>query len=244
MPGTSAAPATAGPGTMSTAMARHDCSARGTAGARLRRRAAIALAALALAWPPASALGTGERALIEALQGGGYVIYFRHAQTDWSQHDDVRGPGDWTSCDPERMRQLSREGRETARAVGAAMRRLDIPVDAVHASEYCRCVQTAALLDVGPVRTTRDILNARAAEYVGGREALARSARRRLATPPPGGSNTVLVAHGNVFLMVAGARPPEGGAAVVRPEGDGRFTLVGILPAATWIATAADAAPQ
>lgn len=175
-----------------------------------------------------------------ALQGGGHVIYFRHARTDWSQHDDVRGAGDWTSCDPARMRQLSAEGRATARAVGEAMRRLAIPVGAVHASEYCRCVQTAELLDVGPVETTRDILNARAAGYIGGRDALARSARRRLSSVPPGGSNTVLVAHGNVFLLVAGERPPEGGAAVVRPEGDGDFTLLGILPAEAWIALAGD----
>lgn len=220
-------------------MASRDTSARASAGARLRRRAAIALAALAVAWPPAPALGLGERGLIDALQGGGYVIYFRHAQTDWSQHDDVRGPGDWTSCDPERMRQLSGKGRETARAVGAAMRRLGIPVGAVYASEYCRCVQTAALLDVGPVQTTRDLLNARAAEYVGGRGALARSARRRLGTVPADGTNTVLVAHGNVFVLVAGERPPEGGAAVVRPEGDGAFSLAGILPAEAWTAAAA-----
>lgn len=212
-----------------------DRNARRPAGGRARRRAALALAALAAAWAPAPGLALGEGELVAALQDGGHVLYFRHAETDWSRHDDVRAAGDWTSCDPERMRQLSDEGRETARAVGAAMRRLDIPVGAVYASEYCRCVQTAELLDLGPVETTRDILNARAAEYVGGRESLARSARQRLGRVPQDGSNTVLVAHGNVFLLVAGERPPEGGAAVVRPEGDGRFTVLGILAAEAWM---------
>ena len=29
------------------------------------------------------------KALVEALQDGGYNIYFRHAPTDWGQHDRV-----------------------------------------------------------------------------------------------------------------------------------------------------------
>ena len=192
----------------------------------------------------APAAAAERDALIEALRGGGYVLYFRHAQTDWSLQDQVDGEASWTSCDPARMRQLSDEGRTTAAAVGAAMGRLDIPVAGVYASEYCRCVQTAELLGLGPVEKTRDIVNERVAQYVGGREALAATARMRLSTPPPAGSNVVLVAHGNVFLRVAGSRPPEGGSAVVRPRGDGRFDLVGTLTARDWIEAAQEAAGQ
>lgn len=220
----------AGPGT-TTALRGGRCAWRG-AGAAL-----IALGMLFGAVGPSAA--AEARALVRDLRDGGHVIYFRHAQTDWSQHDDVRAAGDWTSCDPARMRQLSDEGRRTAAAVGDAMRALEIPVGAVHASEYCRCVETAELLDLGPVETTRDILNARAAEYVGGRDALRASARRRLGAPPPDGTNTVLVAHGNVFLLAAGERPPEGGAVVVRPRGDGRFAVRGTVTAAQWIELAA-----
>lgn len=181
-----------------------------------------------------------EHELVQALNDGGYVIYFRHAPTDWSQHDDVRADGDWTSCEPDRMRQLSDEGRQIAREVGRAIRRLGIPVGSVHSSPYCRCVRTAELLDLGPLETTRDLLNARAAEYVGGRDALRTSARRRLGAPPAEGTNTVLVAHGNVFLLAAGKRPPEAGAAIVRPRGNGEFEFLGTVTAETWIALAAD----
>ncbi len=65
-----------------------------------------------------------DEALITALRGGGYNIYFRHAPTDWSQNDHVAAKGDWTSCDPARMRQLSAEGRTIAQRIGAAIRRL------------------------------------------------------------------------------------------------------------------------
>lgn len=214
------------------------------AGAAPRRRAGtrpsavaavLAVALAGLGGMPRAPAATDTGALVERLRDGGHVLYFRHASTDWSTSDNVRAEGDWTSCDPDRMRQLSQEGRDNARAVGAAMRRLGIPVSAVHASPYCRCVQTAELLDLGPVETTRDVLNARAAEYVGGREALRASARRRLGTPPPAGTNTVIVAHGNVFLLAAGERPPEGGAVVVRPGGEDGFEVLGTITAAEWI---------
>ena len=90
-------------------------------------------------------------ALVEALRKGGYTIYFRHAETDWSNDDNVGGMGDWTSCDPGRMRQLSAKGRETARRIGAAIRKLGIPVGRVRSSEYCRHAETARRVGVGVV---------------------------------------------------------------------------------------------
>ena len=200
----------------------------------------LTLALLLSAGPPRIAGAADPAELVAALAGGGYVLYFRHAATDWSKHDQVDSEDAMASCDGRRMRQLSDPGRDSARAVGEAMGALNIPVAAVWSSEYCRCVQTAELMDLGPpVKITRDILNARSARYVGGRAALADSARRRLATPPPAGSNTVLVAHGNVFLMVGGRRPPEGGAVVVAPQGDRSFRIVGTLTARQWIELAA-----
>ena len=55
--------------------------------------------------------GLEDLALMESLRKGGFYIYFRHAATDWSQNDQVSKAGDWTSCDPGKMRQLSEAGR-------------------------------------------------------------------------------------------------------------------------------------
>ena len=64
--------------------------------------------------------------LIAALRKGGHILYFRHAQTNWSQYDQIRQAGDWLSCDPAEIRQLSDEGRDTARGVGV---RTEKPVE-------------------------------------------------------------------------------------------------------------------
>lgn len=195
----------------------------------LRRLAALAV--LVLLPPSAHAV---EAALIDALRAGGYVLYFRHAQTDWTQSDNTTGAG-WSSCAPSRMRQLSDAGRETARQVGEAMRRLKIPVGQVLASEFCRTQETAQLLGVGEVAVTRALINETHAEHAGGTDALREAARRLMATPPPQGKNTVLVAHGNVFMLVSDRRPAEAGAAVLKPDGRGGFQVIAHVGPEEWI---------
>ncbi|HSD00278.1 MAG TPA: histidine phosphatase family protein, partial [Casimicrobiaceae bacterium] len=76
--------------------------------------AALACAQQPLAGPP----------LRDALLAGGYVIYFRHAATDFGQNDD-RMSG-YEDC--AQQRNLTERGRSDARAIGAAIRRLRIPI--------------------------------------------------------------------------------------------------------------------
>lgn len=175
-----------------------------------------------------------EAPLIEELRAGGYNLYFRHTATDWSRHDQVREAGDWTSCDPSRMRQLSQEGQAAARAIGEAIRALRIPVGKVLSSPYCRTVQTARLMDLGPIETTNDVMNLRVADYFGGRDVIVAAARARLATPPDAGTNTVIVAHGNVAREATPVYPGEGEGVVFEPDGQGGFRYVGRLAPSDW----------
>jgi broad specificity phosphatase PhoE len=172
--------------------------------------------------------------LVEALRAGGYHIYFRHVATDWSQSDQVVKAGDWTSCEPDEIRQLADRGRQVARAIGNAIRALAIPVSRVVASPYCRTVETASLMRLGDVTTTTDIINTRVAAYFGGTDAIAARTRQRLSTPPPAGTNTVLVAHGNVLRAATGVYPQEAEAIVFRPQGNGSYSVVARLSLSGW----------
>ncbi|MCG8545255.1 MAG: histidine phosphatase family protein [Alphaproteobacteria bacterium] len=185
---------------------------------------------------PAAAQQLTDGALIEALRRGGYNIYFRHAETDWSDGDQVEHAGDWTSCDTAKMRQLSDMGRATARRLGNAIRALGIPVGKVLSSEYCRAVETARLMRLGPVETTRDIMNMRAADLVGGREAVIRRAQRVLSTRPPAGANVIIVGHGNLMRAATDAYPQEGGSGIYAPspQSDRGFELVSRLSSEDW----------
>jgi len=179
-------------------------------------------------------------ALVTALREGGYNIYFRHAATDWSQNDQVAKEGDWESCDPGRMRQLSEAGRKTSGAIGDAFRALQIPVGQVFASPYCRTIETARYMRLGPVETTTDIMNMRVAEYFGGPSAIAERTRRRLAMHPRAGTNTVLAAHGNVLVTATDVYPQETEAIVFRPEDNGGYSFVARISPQQWASLVAE----
>jgi len=175
-----------------------------------------------------------DMALVRALRTGGFNIYFRHVATDWSQSDDVRRVDDWRSCDPLRMRQLSSAGRATARAIGEAMRQLDIPVDEVLASPYCRTVETAELMGLGKVIESMQVMNLRSADYVGGRASVVASAQALLASAPGAAVNRVIIAHGNVAREATPAYPGEGEALVFEPDVAGGFVLRGRIAVGDW----------
>jgi phosphohistidine phosphatase SixA len=175
-----------------------------------------------------------DMALVKALRAGGYNIYFRHVSTDWSQSDDVRKVDDWRSCDPLRMRQLSAAGQAAATAIGVAIRQLDVPVDEVLASPYCRTVETAKLMDLGMVVESVQVMNLRSADYFGGRASVVASAQALLASSPGPALNRVIVAHGNVASAATPAYPAEGEALVFEPDAAGGFVLRGRITPEEW----------
>jgi hypothetical protein len=174
-----------------------------------------------------------DAALVAALRGGGHNLYFRHVATDWSLSDQVQVADDWRSCDATRMRQLSEQGRAAARAIGRALRRLEVPVGEVLASPYCRTVETARLMQLGDVVETMQVMNLRSAGYVGGRASVIASAQALLASVPARG-NRVIVAHGNVAREATPVYPAEGEALVFAPDAGGGFILRGRITVDDW----------
>jgi broad specificity phosphatase PhoE len=203
----------------------------------MRRRLLMALIGLlpglALAADPPTDIANAQppQRLIEALRGGGHVIFIRHAATQREGADQVSAVmGD---CATQRM--LSEEGWRQARALGAAFRRLNIPVGEVISSEYCRAWQTA---DLAFGRYTRNAaLNFEPAEdYTAAQLAAMRDrVRPLLAAVPPAGRNTVLVGHDDPFEAATGVYPePMGVTWVIRPGGPGGFTLLGQIRPGDW----------
>jgi len=134
---------------------------------------------------------------------GGYVLYFRHAATDFSQNDERMKS--YEDCADQR--NLIDRGRSDARAIGAAIRELRIPVERVLASPFCRTVEYGAAC----LRARRENAgSARRSERSAGSERYA-ALRKILATPVRAGSNLAVVSHGNPFYSVAGPPLPRRG---------------------------------
>ncbi|HET9042571.1 MAG TPA: histidine phosphatase family protein [Burkholderiales bacterium] len=191
--------------------------------------AACALALVALLAPSGAAAKQPTPAeAVALLRGGGFILYFRHAATDFGQND-----AQMTSFeDCSTQRNLTDRGRDDARALGAAIRALAIPIGQVRASPYCRTVETATLA-FGRAEKTQAVRGGPAQPDTPDRYA---ALRKLLAQPPSRGVNDVIVSHGNPFVALAG--PPylaEGEAAVVAPEKDG-FRVVARIKVDEWAA--------
>lgn len=170
---------------------------------------------------PLRALPAAE--LLQALRGGGYILYFRHTATDFSKSDSAMTSFE----DCASQRNLTEPGRGQAKAIGEKIRALAIPVGRVIASPYCRTLETGMLI-FGRAEKNNDVRGGPGTadspeRYAGLRELLSRS--------PPAGTNLAISSHGNPFHAVAG--PPylaEGEAAVVRPLGSDFEILARIRP--------------
>lgn len=173
-------------------------------------------------------------ALVQALREGGYVLYLRHASTDFGQNDDAMT--DYANC--AQQRNLTDAGRAEARAIGKAMKELRIPVGPILASPYCRTRESAELTFGTP--TVSQAVRAGPASDDGGQRYAA--LRALMTTPVAKGSNLAIASHGNPFRAVAGTPYlQEGEIAVVRPLGNGEFRVVARIVKTDWPALVAQA---
>ncbi len=82
----------------------------------------------------------------DALSEPGAVAIMRHALAPGGGD-----PANFDIADCTTQRNLDDRGRDQARAIGAALRDRGFTFDRVLTSQWCRCRDTATLLDVGPV---------------------------------------------------------------------------------------------
>jgi phosphohistidine phosphatase SixA len=187
---------------------------------RLRHTGLTAATIVLLALPPI-ARADAEADLWAALQSGGHVALVRHALAPGTSD-----PAGFRVDDCTTQRNLSAEGREQARALGARFRANGVTRVAIYSSQWCRCLETARLLDLGPV-TPFAGLNSFFADR--SRHAPQSAEVRALIRARAGGPSLVLVTHQLNINALTGVFPGSGEIVVLRPVGDD-LQVVGRIP--------------
>lgn len=82
----------------------------------------------------------------------GYVLLLRHALAP-----GVGDPANFTLGDCSTQRNLSGEGRQDAREIGDWIKRLNIKINRIESSRWCRARETAELLGLGRVRANKNL---------------------------------------------------------------------------------------
>ncbi len=167
--------------------------------------------------------------LIKTIRQGGYVLYLRHAASNRKQIDI-----DTVNLDDcSKQRNLSDKGRQQAKAIGKAIKSLNIPIGDVTTSPYCRCVDTAQLAFGRSIKSDdlRFTISANESET----RRLSDALKNLLSSVPKTGTNTVIVAHTGNLKEAANVWPkPEGVLHVFKPLGKNRFEHLGKITPNQW----------
>jgi phosphohistidine phosphatase SixA len=190
----------------------------------IRLTALAALLAAALALPQPAAAQDAEEAWA-ALKQPGTVAIMRHALAPGGGD-----PANFDLGDCATQRNLNDAGRDQARRIGRAFRDQGIQVDRVLTSQWCRCRDTAELLDLAPVedfpalnsffqdRSTRDQQTEAVRDFL--REA-------------PNDEKLVLVTHQVNITALTDVFPSSGEVVVIEVANDGAVEVRGtvLIPA-------------
>ncbi|MBI1347093.1 histidine phosphatase family protein [bacterium] len=172
--------------------------------------------------------------VVPAVQKGGYVLFLRHPQSNPDQADT--DPLNLDNVNAQR--HLTDAGREQAKALGLALKKLKVPVGKVLASKFHRTQETAKLLDLGEVETSVDVTEGGLVVSPKENQRRAAALRKLLGTTPLEGKNVVIVSHKPNLQDAAGKEfgdLGEGELVVFQPLGDGKFKLVArVHPSAMW----------
>jgi broad specificity phosphatase PhoE len=185
-------------------------------------RTLLILALMAISWPfPARAddpvLPLGE------LAKPGRLLMLRHAHAP-----GFGDPPNFLVGDCSTQRNLDASGRAQARQLGTRLRALGLSNARIFSSQWCRALETARLLELGPVESL-PALNS----FFGrpdDRERTLDALRAFLTALPVDGQPVILVTHQVVVNAFTEATPPSGGGSVFQLNGTETPVWLGVIP--------------
>ena len=186
-------------------------------------RVAPCVLAISLIITPGLAAADSKEAWA-ALVKGGHVAVIRHGNAPPGYGGDPPG---FKIDDCKTQRNLDELGRDQARALGEAFRNHGVRVDRILSSPWCRCLETARLMAVGPVETswalvpdTEPSVRVRLLEL------------KEIVSAWRGPGTLVLVTHAVTVRALMGFLPIQGETVVLKPgSGNASADLVGLIAA-------------
>lgn len=153
-----------------------------------------------------------------------YVVLLRHAIAP-----GTGDPANFQLGDCATQRNLSAAGRSQAQQIGAAFRQQGISVVQVLSSEWCRCLETAELMAVGPVEPYGPLNSFFRDRSTAAQQTV--QVQDYLRNQPNQGV-MVMVTHQVNITALTEVAPGSGQAVVMALDDAGKLTQVGLLDAA------------
>ena len=179
-------------------------------------------------------------ALATELQRGGHVIVVRHGATHANQADlaplNPEGPG--------LQRQLNDKGRDAAKAFGAALKAIGVPVGKTYTSRFNRAFETALLAGLADAEKSTDFTETGMVASPNENARRVAVLKKLVETPPTAGTTVIVVTHKPNIMETFGKdwfEVREGEATIFRPQQGGGTVLVARVLIEEWPSIAATA---
>jgi broad specificity phosphatase PhoE len=160
--------------------------------------------------------------MIERMKAGGHILMIRHALAP-----GTGDPANFRIGDCSSQRNLDDRGREQARSIGKFLRSEGIVSARVYSSQWCRCLETAELIDLGPVAEL-PALNS-FYEMTQDREPNLKALRKFIAEQPSGGALVILVTHLVTISAITDVGVSSGEGVLLKLNKDAPYEIVGRL---------------
>ncbi|MDO8313330.1 MAG: histidine phosphatase family protein [Sideroxyarcus sp.] len=170
----------------------------------------------------ANGVTAGEVVPLTELAKPGRLLMLRHANAP-----GTGDPSHFRLDDCATQRNLDSAGRAQARGLGALLKQAGLQGARVYSSQWCRCLETARLLSLGPVETM-PALNSfypRPQE----RDATIAALRAFLAAMATDGPPVVLVTHQFTINAFTNEGTVSGGGSLFMLNGSGSPRLLGSI---------------
>jgi 8-oxo-(d)GTP phosphatase len=171
-----------------------------------------------------AAPASDEEHLLNLLNHPGHVLILRHALAP-----GIGDPDHFTLGECNTQRNLSEEGRADARRLGERLRRAGIDSARIYSSRWCRCLDTAAELGLGPV-TPLPVLDSLFREGAAETEMRTRELREFLTGTEPG-KPVILVTHQVNIRALVQRSTSSGEGVLLRVDDYGEIGVAGTIRA-------------
>ena len=182
--------------------------------------ASVILSLTLLLAMPAAAAAADQAEIIDRLKAGGHILMIRHALAPGNGD-----PPNFKIGDCATQRNLDDTGRNQARSIGVWLRNNGISSARVYSSQWCRCLETARYLNLGPVQEL-SALNS-FYERTQDREPNLRALNDFISQQPVKGELIIMVTHFVTIAEIAGTGVSSGGGALLALHADAPYTVVG-----------------
>ena len=160
--------------------------------------------------------------MIERMKAGGHILMIRHALAP-----GTGDPAHFRIGDCSTQRNLDDRGRRQAKAIGDWLRSNGIAAARVYSSQWCRCLETANLLEMGSVAEL-PALNS-FYEMMQDREPNLRALRAFIVQQPSDGVLIILVTHFVTISAIANEAVSSGEGVLLELKNNAPYEIVGRL---------------